>query len=70
MNAIPNVQEMKSMNKAQVSALSGLCVAILAALVSFGVLGGEEASVIQGVVVSAIAFLGTVAIRSARPPKS
>jgi branched-subunit amino acid transport protein len=58
------------MSKAQVSALSGVCVAVLSALVSFGVLGGEEASAIQGVTLSLIAFLGTVAIRSARPPRS
>lgn len=58
------------MSKAQVSALSGFAVAVITALVSFGVLGGEQASVIQGVVVSAIAFAGTVAIHSARPPRS
>ncbi|NBT35619.1 MAG: hypothetical protein EBT03_08810 [Betaproteobacteria bacterium] len=57
------------MSKAQVSALSGLAVAVISALVSFGVVGGEKATVVQGVVLSAIAFLGTVAIRSARPPK-
>jgi branched-subunit amino acid transport protein len=58
------------MSKAQASALSGLCVAVLSALVSFGVLGGEQATVVQSVAVSGIAFLATVAIHSGRTPKS
>lgn len=55
-------------NKAT-SALSGLVVAIFTALVAFGVIGGEQASVIQGVVIAAVSFAATVGIRSALPPK-
>lgn len=57
------------MSKQMQSALTGLVVAIFSALVTFGVLGGEAASTIQGVVVAAIAFAATVGIRSALPPK-
>ena len=55
-------------NKTQ-SALSGLVVAVITALVAFGVVGGEEAGAVQGVLLTAIAFAATVGIRSALPPK-
>lgn len=55
------------MTKAQISALSGVVVAILSVLVSRGVFGGETANDIQSVVTALIAFGATVGIRSARP---
>lgn len=57
------------MSKKMQSALTGLVVAIFSALVSFGVLGGDEATTIQGVIVAAIAFGAAVGVRSALPPK-
>jgi len=55
------------MSKQITSAVCGLAVSIITALVAFGVLGGEKANIIQGVVLSAISLIGVVAIRSARP---
>ena len=57
------------MSKATVSALSGVVVAALAALVSSGVLNDSTVATWQPVVVAVIAFVGTVGIRSARAPK-
>ena len=57
------------MSKATVSALSGVVVAALAALVSSGVLNDSTVATWQPVVVAVIAFAGTVGIRSARAPK-
>lgn len=57
------------MSKAIQSALTGLAVAVVAGLVAFGVLGGEEADALQGILITAIAFGGTVGVRSARKPK-
>lgn len=57
------------MNQKVQSALTGLAVAVLAALVAFGVIGGNEADAIQGVVVAAITFAAAVFVRSARPPR-
>lgn len=57
------------MSKQATSALSGLVVAIFTALVAFGVIGGEQASVVQGVILAAVSFAATVGIRSARAPK-
>lgn len=54
------------MSKAQASALSGLAVSIVTVLVSRGIIGGSTASDIQSIVLAAIAFAGTVGIRSAR----
>jgi hypothetical protein len=44
-------------------------MAVLAALVSFGVVGGSKANAVQGVIVSVIAFAAAVGVRSALPPK-
>jgi asparagine N-glycosylation enzyme membrane subunit Stt3 len=55
------------MTKAQVSALSGVVVAVVSVLVSRGVLGGETADNVQTVLSALIAFGATVGIRSARP---
>ena len=55
------------MSKAQISALSGVVVAVVSVLVSRGVLGGESADQIQQVALALIAFAATVGIRSARP---
>lgn len=55
------------MSKAQISALSGVVVAIVSVLVSRGVLGGETADNVQTVLTALIAFGATVGIRSARP---
>jgi hypothetical protein len=57
------------MSKQATSALSGLVVAIFTALVSFGVIGGDQATVVQGVVIAAVSFAATVGIHSARAPK-
>lgn len=57
------------MTKKMKSALSGLVVAVISALVAFGVIGGEQASAIQGVIVASISFVAAVGIRSALPPK-
>jgi branched-subunit amino acid transport protein len=57
------------MSKQVQSALSGLIVAVLAALVAFGVVGGEQASAVQGVVLAVIPFVAAVFIHSARKPK-
>lgn len=57
------------MTKQMKSALSGLIVAVLSALVAFGVIGGEQATAIQGVVLAGITFVATVGIHSALPPK-
>ena len=54
------------MSKAQLSALSGVVVAVVSVLVSRGVLGGETASDVQSIVTALIAFGATVGIRSAR----
>ena len=51
------------------SALSAVAVAVVTALVAFGVVGGEQASAIQGVLLTVIAFGATIGIRSALPPK-
>ena len=56
------------MSQKTISAVQGVVVAVIAALVTFGVLGGEQASAIQGVVVAAVAFAGAVGVRSMRPP--
>lgn len=48
------------------SALVGLTAAIVSALVTFGVIGGTQASAVQTVAVAAIAFVGVVFVRSAR----
>lgn len=58
------------LTKQMKSALSGLVVAVITALVAFGVIGGEQASAIQGVIVAAISFVAAVGIRSALPPKN
>ena len=55
------------MSKAQVSALSGVVVAVVSILVSRGVLGGHTASDVQTVLAALVAFGATVGIRSARP---
>lgn len=55
------------MSKAQISALSGVVVAVVSVLVSRGVLGGETATDVQSIVTALIAFGATVGIRSARP---
>lgn len=57
------------MSQKTISAIQGVVVAVISALVTFGVLGGEEASAVQGVVVAGIAFAAAVGIRSARPPQ-
>ena len=57
------------MNQKIVSAIQGIAVAVISALVTFGVLGGEQASAIQGVIVAAIAFGAAIGIHSARPPQ-
>lgn len=57
------------LNNKTASALSGLIVAGVTALVAFGVLGGDQAEAIQGVLLSAIAFGAAVGIRSALPPR-
>lgn len=51
------------------SALSGLVVAIVILLVAFGVIGGEQADAVQGVLLAAVGFFATVGIRSARGPR-
>ena len=51
------------------SALSAVAVAVVTALVAFGVVGGEQAGAVQGVLLTVIAFAATVGIRSALPPK-
>lgn len=55
------------MSQKTISAIQGLAVAIISALVSFGVLGGDKASSIQAIVVAAITFGAAVGIHSARP---
>ena len=55
------------MSKAQVSALSGVAVALLSALVASGVLTNHTVTIWQPVVVALITFGATVGIRSARP---
>lgn len=55
------------MSQKTISAVQGLAVAIISALVSFGVLGGDKASSIQAIVVAAITFGAAVGIHSARP---
>ena len=55
------------MSKAQVSALSGVVVAVVSVLVSRGVVGGETADNVQTILNAAVAFAATVGIRSARP---
>lgn len=57
------------LNDKTLSAIDGLVVAGITALVAFGALGGDQAEAIQGVVLSAIAFGATVGIRSALPPR-
>jgi len=55
--------------KAMQATASGLIVAIFSALVSFGVLGGPEASTAQGVALAVVAFVAAAFVRSALPPK-
>ena len=57
------------MSKKTLSAVNGLVVAGITALVAFGVLGGDQANAIQGVLLAVISFGATVGIRSALPPK-
>jgi branched-subunit amino acid transport protein len=52
------------------AALSAVAVAVVTALVAFGVVGGEQASAVQGVLLTVIAFVATIGIRSALPPKN
>jgi multisubunit Na+/H+ antiporter MnhF subunit len=55
------------LSKAQFSTLNGLVIAALTALVSSGVISGKTVSVWQPVLAAVLAFVGTVAVRSARP---
>ena len=55
------------MSKAQISALSGIVVAVVSVLVSRGVFGGETGDNVQQIATAIIAFAATVGIRSARP---
>lgn len=57
------------MSKQVRSALEGLVIAGLTALVAFGVIGGDQATAAQGVLLAGITFVAAVGIRSARPPK-
>ena len=57
------------LTKARLSAINGVVMAVLAALVSFGVVGGNKANAVQGIIVSVIAFAAAVGVRSALPPK-
>jgi hypothetical protein len=49
-----------------ISAVQGLIASITAGLVSFGILGGAQASAIQAFIVSAIAFVSAIGIHSVR----
>lgn len=57
------------MSKQVRSALEGLVIAALTALVAFGVIGGDQATAAQGVLLAGITFVAAVGIRSARTPK-
>ena len=57
------------MSDALQSALSGVVVAVITALVAAGVLGGADADAVQTVVLALLAFGGTVGVRSARGPR-
>ena len=54
------------MTKAQISTLSGLVIAALTALASSGLISGATVATWQPVLSAALAFIGTVAVRSAR----
>ena len=51
------------------SAIKGVIAAVLAALIAFGVLGGDSADAVQGVALAVLALVSVVGVRSALPPK-
>ena len=55
------------MSQKTISAIQGVVVAVVSALVSFGVLGGDKASAIQAVVVASITLAAALGIHSVRP---
>jgi hypothetical protein len=56
------------MSQKTISAIQGIVVAVISALVTFGVLGGDQASAIQAVIVSGITLAAALGIHSVRPP--
>ena len=55
------------MSQKTISAIQGVVVAVVSALVSFGVLGGDKASAIQAVIVASITLTAALGIHSVRP---